>query len=341
LIGLPDEPTIVCCPDSLKAVLSAREAAQALAAGVRGAAGSALELPLADGGEGTAEALEGALGGDWQHARVLDPLGRPVQARWLLLPDRRAVLESAEAIGLWRLARRERNPLRASSFGLGQLLGCAVRAGAREVIVTLGGSATVDGGAGLREALGAVDLHGVRLRAACDVRNPLLGARGAARVFGPQKGATPAQVRELERRLAAMTELAPFAALPGAGAAGGLGAALAALGATLEPGAELVLEAVRFQDRLRGAALAVTGEGAVDRTSSEGKVPGAVAAACREAGVRCVVFGGRVRGGREELRAAGADEIVALSGRPANAARDLEGLGARLARSLGGGLSAG
>ena len=306
-----------------------------------GPGGNALELPLADGGEGTAEALEGALGGDWQHAQVLDPLGRPVQARWLLLPDRRAVVESAEAIGLWRLARRDRDPLRASSFGLGQLLGCAVAAGVREVIVTLGGSATVDGGAGLRDALAAVDLHGVRLRAACDVRNPLLGARGAARVFGPQKGATPAQVRELERRLAAMTELAPFAALPGAGAAGGLGAALAALGATLEPGAALVLDAVHFRDRLRGAALAVTGEGAVDRTSSEGKVPGAVATACREAGVRCVVFGGRVRGGREQLRAAGADEIVALSGRPAGAVHDLEALGARLARSLGGGLATG
>ena len=341
MIGLPDEPPIVCCPDSLKGVLSAHEAAQALAAGVRGAGGNALELPLADGGEGTAEALEGALGGDWQHAQVLDPLGRPVQARWLLLPDRRAVVESAEAIGLWRLARRDRDPLRASSFGLGQLLGCAVAAGVREVIVTLGGSATVDGGAGLRDALAAVDLHGVRLRAACDVRNPLLGARGAARVFGPQKGATPAQVRELERRLAAMTELAPFAALPGAGAAGGLGAALAALGATLEPGAALVLDAVHFRDRLRGAALAVTGEGAVDRTSSEGKVPGAVATACREAGVRCVVFGGRVRGGREQLRAAGADEIVALSGRPAGAVHDLEALGARLARSLGGGLATG
>ena len=341
MIGLPDEPAIVCCPDSLKGVLSAHDAAQALAAGVRGAGGNALELPLADGGEGTAEALEGALGGDWQHARVLDPLGRPVQARWLLLPDRRAVVESAEAIGLWRLARRDRDPLRTSSFGLGQLLGCAVAAGAQEVIVTLGGSATVDGGAGMRDALAAVDLHGVRLRAACDVRNPLLGERGAARVFGPQKGATPAQVRELEHRLAAMTELAPFAALPGAGAAGGLGAALAALGAALEPGAALVLDAVHFRDRLRGAALAVTGEGAVDRTSSEGKVPGAVATACREAGVRCVVFGGRVRGGREELRAAGADEIVALSGRPAGAVLDLEALGARLARSLGGGVATG
>jgi glycerate kinase len=137
-----------------------------------------------------------------------------------------------------------------------------------------------------------------------------------------------------------MTELAPFAEVPGAGAAGGLGAALAALGATLEAGAELVLDAVRFRDRLRGTAVAVTGEGAVDRTSSEGKVPGAVAAACREAGVRCVVFGGRVRGGRDELLAAGADEIVALSGRPSRAAADLEALGARLARSLGGGSAA-
>jgi glycerate kinase len=323
--------TIVCCPDSLKGVLSARDAAAALAAGVRAGGANAVELPLADGGEGTAEALAGALRGEWRPARVRDPLGRPVDARWLLLPGSRAVVESAEAIGLPRLSLAERDPLRASSYGLGELLRQAIAQGAREVIVTLGGSATVDGGAGMRDALAGVDLGSVRLRAACDVTNPLLGERGAARVFGPQKGATPAQVVELERRLASMEELQPFAELPGAGAAGGLGAALAALGATLEPGAELVLEAVGFRERLRGAALAVTGEGAVDSTSAEGKVPGAVAAACRGEGVRCVVFGGVVdEAGAGALRALGA-EVVALSGVRGRAHEDLARLGEQLA----------
>jgi glycerate kinase len=241
------------------------------------------------------------------------------------------VVESAEAIGLPRLSVAERDPLRASSYGLGELLRDAVEEGVREVIVTLGGSATVDGGAGMRDALAGVDLGSVRLRAACDVTNPLLGERGAARVFGPQKGATTAQVVELEGRLASMEELLPYADVPGAGAAGGLGAALAALGATLEPGAELVLEAVSFRERVRGAGLAVTGEGAVDRTSSEGKVPGAVAAACRAEGVDCVVFGGVVdQAGAGALRALGA-EVVALSGVRARAYDDLVRLGERLA----------
>jgi glycerate kinase len=328
-----DVTTIVCCPDSLKGVLSAQGAAAALSAGVRAAGADAVELPLADGGEGTASALAGALGGEWRRARAQDPLGRPVDARWLLLPGSRAVVESAEAIGLPRLTVGERNPLRTSSYGLGELLRQAVEAGAREVIVTLGGSATVDGGAGMREALAGVDLGQVRLRAACDVTNPLLGERGAARVFGPQKGATPAQLVELERRLASIEELRPFADLPGAGAAGGLGAALAALGAVLEPGAELVLATVGFRERVRGAMLAVTGEGGVDRTSTEGKVPGAVAASCREEGVRCVVFGGVVdEAGAGALRALGA-EVVALSGVRARAHDDLVRLGERLAAS--------
>jgi glycerate kinase len=324
---------VTCCPDSLKGVLSATQAAAALAAGARVAGWEADELPLGDGGEGTADALFAALGGEWRTERVRDALGRAVDARWLLLSDGSAVVESAQAIGLWRLRPDERDPMRAASDGLGDLLLAAVRAGAHEVIVTLGGSATVDGGVGLRRALGGQRLDGIRLRAACDVTSPLLGLRGAARVFGPQKGATPAQVEELEHRLAALDELRPYAELPGAGAAGGLGAALAAFGATLEPGSALVLDAVGFQARLAGSDLAVTGEGTVDSTSAAGKVPGAVAAACRSAAVRCVVFGGRVEGSVEELRALGANEVVALSGRPERAVEDLRALGESLARS--------
>jgi glycerate 2-kinase len=306
-------------------VLSARKAATALAEGFRRAGVDVDELPVADGGEGTAEALHAALGGDWREAAVADPLGRKVDARFLCLPDERAVVESAEAIGLSRLASDERDPLRASSRGLGELVIAAVEAGARELLVGLGGSATVDGGAGLREVISSLPVPTV---VACDVSNPLLGERGAARVFGPQKGATPAQVEELERRIAGMDHLRPFAELRGAGAAGGLGAAFAALGAELVPGAELVLSTLGFRRRIRGAALVVTGEGIVDKTTAEGKAPGVVLGVCREEGIRCVVFGGRVV---ESLPGA---EVHALSGDPAQAGDDLLALGEKLGRGL-------
>jgi len=305
-------------------VLSAREAAQALARGF-GRAGVAVdELPLADGGDGTADVLRAALGGEWGEAEVADPLGRLVSARFLLLPDGRAVVEAAEAIGIARLTPGELDPLAASSRGLGELI-LAAAGHARELLVALGGSATVDGGAGLREVLHELP---VPTRVACDVANPLLGERGAARAFGPQKGASPEQVEELERRLAAMDELRPAADLPGASAAGGLGAALAVLGAELVPGAELVLEAAGFRERIRGAAVVVTGEGAVDRTTVEGKAPGLALRISREEGVRCVVFGGRVL---EELAGA---EMHALSGDPARAADDLAALGEAVGSTL-------
>lgn len=256
----------LACPASLKGVLSATAAAVALGDGLRQAGLSVDEAPVADGGEGTMDVLFAAGGGEWQRAQVSDPLGRPVDARWLMLQDGTAVVESAEAVGLWRLAPDERDPLRASSRGLGELLLAALEQRPERLLVGLGGSATVDGGAGLREVVERLPLP---VRAACDVRNPLLGERGAARAFGPQKGASPEAVEQLEARLAAAPELAGFATVPGAGAAGGLGAAFAALGAELVPGAELVLDAIGLHDRLRGAALAVTGEGTVDRTTME------------------------------------------------------------------------
>ena len=280
---------------------------------------------MADGGEGTAEALCAALGGEWRSASVSDPFGRPVEARFALLSDGRAVVEAAEAIGLTRLAPDELDPMRASSRGLGELIVAALGTGATGLVVGLGDSATVDGGAGLREVLDALPSDTV---VACDVANPLLGARGAARAFGPQKGAAPAQVEELERRLAAEPALASFARLAGAGAAGGLGAALAAFGATLVPGAELVAEAIGLRRRLKGSALAVSGEGTVDAASQEGKVTGLVAALAAEAGVRCVIFGGRVE---SELPDA---QTVALSGDPSRAEADLEELGEKLGREV-------
>ena len=306
-------------------MLSAREAARALAQGFARAGVAADELPLADGGDGTADVLHAALGGEWLEAEVSDPLGRPVSARLLLLPDGRAVVEAADAIGIARLARGELDPLAASSRGLGELI-LAAAPHARELLVALGGTATVDGGAGFLEVVRELP---VPTRVACDVANPLLGERGAARAFGPQKGATPEQVDALEARLAAMSELRSAADLPGAGAAGGLGAALAVLGAELVPGAELVLETVAFRERIRGAAVVVTGEGVVDRTSAEGKAPGVAVRICREEGVRCVVFGGRVL---EDLPDA---EMRALSGDPARAADDLVALGEAVGSTLG------
>lgn len=315
----------LACPASLKGVLTAVEASMALAAGMRAGGVDAEELPVADGGEGTAEVFAAACGGEWRTAIVADPLGRPVAAGYLVLEDGTTVVEAAEAVGLRRLATEERDPLRGSSRGLGELL-LAVQADG-PILIGLGDSATVDGGAGLLEVVGDA-LSGRELVGLCDVRNPLLGARGAALAFGPQKGASPEDVEALEARLAAMAELRPYADLPGAGAAGGLGAAIASLGGELVSGAELVLERLAFRGLASGADLVVTGEGTVDRSSSEGKAVGEVARICREEHVRCAVFGGRV-----EEPPAGV-EAHALSGDPKRAAEDLVELGERLAGAL-------
>jgi glycerate kinase len=312
-------------PASLKGVLSPHDAASLLARGMRRVPGVDVdEAPVADGGEGTAAVIQQALGGTWREAAVSDPLGRPTAAGWLLLGDGTAVVESAQAIGLPLLQRNERDPLRTSSRGLGELLLAALVEEPAALFVCLGGTATVDGGAPMREVVGG-RLDGVPMRVLCDVRNPLLGERGAARVFGPQKGAGPEAVEWLEARLGALEELAPYRDLPGAGAGGGLGAALAALGGELVEGAELVLDTIGFDHRARNADLVVTGEGMVDATTLEGKAPGAVVRRSEQLGVRCEVFGGVVRGG---MRA------HALSGRRARAGDDLVRLGEELARVL-------
>lgn len=313
---------ILASPASLKGVLSPGEAAALLAAGIRRVRGVQVsEAPVADGGEGTADVIHAALGGEWLTAVVSDPLGRTVGARWLLLEDGTAVVEAAAAIGLPLLAPNERDPLHASSRGLGELLLATLAREPTSLLVCVGGTATVDGGVGMRAVLGSW-LRGTPIRVACDVRNPLLGARGAARVFGPQKGASPAVVVELEARLEALEELAPYRDLRGAGAGGGLGAAFAAMGAELVAGAELVLDVIAFDDRARDANLVVTGEGTIDATTFEGKAPGAVLRRCRELGVRCELFGGIVRDGYD---------AHPLSGRRALAGEDLVQLGEELA----------
>lgn len=309
---------VVCAPASLKGVLGAVDAAAALAQGVRDGHGEAVELPVADGGEGTAAVLHAALGGEWREADAEDPLGRALRARWLQLPDGTAVVDSAAAVGLPLLTPEELDPLRTSTRGLGLLLRAVLAERPRALLVGLGGSATVDGGAGMRSVLDEIP---VPTKVACDVRTTLLDA---ARLFGPQKGASLDDVVELERRLAADDELRPHAGLEGSGAAGGLGAAFAALGGELVPGARLVLETIRFGARIADADLVVTGEGTVDATTPEGKAPAEVARVAAERNVRCLLFGGRV-----EQAPAGID-TVALSGEPARARADLVALGRRL-----------
>jgi len=295
-----------------------------LASGMRRVDGvDAIEAPVADGGEGMADVIHGALGGEWRTAVVSDPLGRAVPAQWLLLDDGTAVVDSAAALGLPLLRREKLDPINATSRGLGELLLAILAASPTSILVGLGGTATVDGGVGMRGVIGSW-MRDVPLRVACDVRNPLLGVRGAARVFGPQKGATPDQVEELERRLAELHELAPYRDRPGAGAGGGLGAAFAAMGAELVEGAELVLDITRFDERAAGAALVVTGEGEVDASTFEGKGPGTVLRRCAALGVRCELFGGVVRDGFE---------AHALSGSRALAGEDLVRLGEALALS--------
>jgi glycerate kinase len=281
----------------------------ALGDGLRAGGATVRELPVADGGEGTAAALRAARGGEWREADVHDAFGRPRRARWLLLPDRTAVVESAAAVPL---DPERLDPLAASSRGYGELVLAALEEEPAALLLCLGGTATMDGGAGFLEVVR--DLP-VPARAACDVRATLAEA---PRLFGPQKGAGPAEVAELERRLAGRFD--PGA---GGGAAGGLGAALASLGATLEPGAPLVLDAIGFEPA--GADLVVTGEGRVDATTALGKAPGEVARRCVAAGVRCAVFGGVV-----DALVPGA-ETIALSGDPARAEEDLRALGRELA----------
>ncbi len=302
----------LACPASLKGVLGAVAAAAALGEGLRRGGAIAVELPVADGGEGTAEVLRRVRGGSWHGAVVPDAFGRERNARWLELPDGTAVVEAAEAIPL---DPSRLDPMLASSRGLGELIAAAGRP--VRLLVCLGGTASVDGGAGLREVLRELPAP---TRVACDSLVPLLDA---ARLYAPQKGAGPEQVAELEVRLAGMAGLAPYAELPGAGAAGGLGAALAALGAELVPGAALVLDETGFDPA--GSDLVVTGEGQVDRTTGTGKAPGEVARRCRQAGVRCVVFGGRIVEPLEGV------ENVALSGDPRRARDDLVALGEKLA----------
>jgi len=354
---------VVIAPDSLKESLCAADAAQAVARGVRRACPAAeiVQVPIADGGEGTVAAMIAATGGRECMADVTDPLGRPIRAAWGLCGDElTAVVEMARASGLELLTPDERDPMRTSTRGTGALIAAALATGARRFVVGIGGSATVDGGTGMAAALGVrfldaagneiADCRGGRLgdiadvdvskrnahladsaiAVACDVTNPLTGPDGAARVYGPQKGASPAQVEELERGLANLSHVISRALgvevndLPGAGAAGGLGAGLVAfLGAHLQSGVATVLDAVDLRKKLAGADLVITAEGRVDAQSAFGKAPAGVAALAAELGIPCIVLAGSLGPGFEELYSHGVCGVFSILDRPMDLATAL------------------
>jgi glycerate 2-kinase len=277
---------VLVAPDSFKGTFSASDVAAAVARGLRAGGREAEELPVADGGEGTMDTLVSALGGEIRTASVSDPLGRPVEASFALLPDGRAVVEAAQASGLGLVARDERDAWAASTRGTGELIAAAAEAAADRVLVTVGGSATTDGGAGAVEAIEEAGAD-PRLEVLCDVRTPF---EDAAAVFGPQKGADPETVERLTRRLHELAEAAPRdpRGEPMTGAAGGLSGGLwARLGAVLVPGAAYVLDAIGFDDHMRAAAFVITGEGRLDEQTLAGKVVGEVATRCRQGGVGC------------------------------------------------------
>jgi glycerate 2-kinase len=324
---------IVIAPDSFKGCLTAPEVCRAIAEGVRAALPSAetVLVPMADGGDGTARTLVEGTGGQLVPVRVTGPLGERVDAQYGVLGDgKTAIIEMAAASGLVLVPPERRSPLHTTTFGTGELIQAALGRGCRTLIVGIGGSATTDGGIGVASALGArllddqgrdvsptgegmlrlehVDLSAMdprlreaSIRVACDVDNPLFGERGAAFVYGPQKGATPEIVRQLDeglRRLAAAIERdlgVAVADLPGAGAAGGLGAGLVAFcGASLEPGVDLVMDAVGLAGKLEDADLVFVAEGRIDSQTAHGKTPAGVARLAQGMGVTVLALAGSV-----------------------------------------------
>lgn len=349
----PDrEVRIVVAPQEFKGSLSAEEAAAAMCEGARRALpGASVEVvPMADGGPGTVAAVLSAVGGHVVRSSVSDPLGRPAEAEWGRLEGGGAVIEMAAAAGLWRLSEGERDPRVASTFGVGELIRAALDSGCRRLLVGLGGSATNDGGAGMAQALGVRFLDargrelpaggaalagleridtsgldggvvGVEVAAAADVTNPLCGPEGASLVYAPQKGATPEVARELERALARYAEVVardvgvPVADAPGAGSAGGLGAGLIAfLGAEVRPGVEVVAEVVRLRERLRGAALVLTGEGRLDAQTSYGKTVAGVARIAAREGVPAIAVVGSLGEGWEAVLSMGVEAVEPVLG---------------------------
>ncbi|WP_405504180.1 glycerate kinase [Streptomyces anulatus] len=346
---------VVIAPDSFKGSLPAAAVCAAIEKGVRRARPDAdvVRVPMADGGEGTLDCVLDATGGQEVSLEVTGPLRRTLPARYVRSPDgRSAVVELAAASGLPLVEPEALDPLRAHTHGTGELIAGAIRRGARDVLVCVGGSASTDGGAGLLRALGfrfladdgselaegggalariaRIDTGHVpaavlqtRFKIACDVTNPMIGPDGAAEVFGPQKGASPAQVRQLDSALSRYADVLAdrFGVrvhdLPGAGAAGGTcGGMVAALGAEPVPGCDLVAETVGLAEALAGADLVITGEGRLDLQSASGKVVSAVARLARREGAPAVALAGQVVLPAEELHRAGLTAAFSIADGP-------------------------
>jgi len=363
---------IVICPDSFKESLPASAAAQAIAEGVREVWPDAdcVCLPLADGGEGTLDALVSATGGQLLTRQVQGPLGQPTLARFAVLGDgKTALIEMAEAAGLPLLSPAQCDPLRTSTYGVGELMAAALDLGVTRILLGLGGSATQDGGAGMLQALGArlLDAQGqplppggaalrqlarlqldgldprlarVTVEVACDVDHPLCGPRGSSAVFAPQKGADAAGVALLDAALAhwgaqlAQATGRQVAELPGAGAAGGMGAAaLAVFAARLRPGIDWVMDALDFNAALHGADWAISGEGRADGQSAGGKVISGVARRTQAAGVPLLVLAGSLGDGYQALYPLGVRAILPIVPGPVSLAQALDGAAENLRRT--------
>jgi len=338
---------IIVATDSFKGSLSAPEACRIIAAQAEKVFPQAeiIQLPISDGGEGLVEVAFNALGGERVVVQTCDPLGREIAAEYLKLADRSALIEMAGAGGLTLLNPREYDPLRTSTFGVGLMILDAIKSGANPIYIGLGGSATVDGGTGAATALGihffdemggkvtnggglgsiqSLDLRGLRelsysgkIVFLTDVNNPLCGPSGAAEIFGPQKGATPGQVRQLDRWLRNLAEQIEqeigmdLKDIPGMGAAGGFALPFVAfMGAEIRSGIDFVLDVLRFDEKLVGSDLVITGEGRTDAQSAMGKAISAVARRAHEAAVRVAVISGALGDGAEKMFALGVDDLV-------------------------------
>lgn len=354
---------VVVAPQSLKGSLSAAEAGQAIARGVSEVYPDAeiSIVPVADGGEGTTQALVDASGGRLVQREVTGPLGTPVRAFLGLMGDgRTAAIEMAASSGLPLVPPERRDPRVTTTYGVGELILAALDKGCTRFIIGIGGSATNDGGAGMAQALGArlldaqgkelpfggaalaalerieIDRMDARLQQcsfeiASDVTNPLCGPTGASAVYGPQKGATPAMVAELDAALAHYAQIIErdlglaVHEIPGAGAAGGLGAGLLAfLHATMRPGARIVLEAVRLEEQIRGADLVITAEGRLDSQTAYGKSVGAVAALAKQYGLPVLAIAGSLEENYQEIYNLGIDGIAVLPSSPMTLAEAME-----------------
>ena len=345
---------IIVAPDSFKGSLTAIKAAEAIEAGIKAVFSDAIviKIPIADGGEGTVDAVVTATGGEIIHKLVVGPINKTVNAKMAIINGDIAVIEMAEASGIILVPEDEKNPLITTTFGTGELILEAVSRNCRKIVIGIGGSATNDCGAGMAQALGFILLDEddneigfggeelskvskivnshlydrfkhIEIIVACDVTNPLCGEKGASFIYGPQKGATPEMSKLLDANLSHFAEIIKrdlgkdVKDIPGAGAAGGLGAALIAfLDAKLVPGIEMVLDTVDFDSKVKDADLVITGEGRIDAQSAFGKVPMGVARASKKYNVPVIAIGGSIGDGASELYSVGVDAIASIMTHP-------------------------